>query len=157
MPQVEMGQGVYTSIAMILAEELDADFSRVSLLHAPPNETLYANPAFGVQATGKLEFDPRVLEAAAYSRGIDTRHACPGGRCALGSRCRRVLDLEQPGAARGSGRSLGYGELVDAAGALAPVADAPQKDPSRFTLIGRRSSGSTRRKRSTVRRCSAST
>ena len=52
MPQVEMGQGVYTSIAMILAEELDADFSQVELQHAPPNEKLYGNPVFGMQATG---------------------------------------------------------------------------------------------------------
>src|SRR5258706_6120743 len=52
MPQVEMGQGIYTAMAMILAEELDADFSSVVLEHAPANEKLYANPAFGVQATG---------------------------------------------------------------------------------------------------------
>src|SRR5882724_12451407 len=52
MPQVEMGQGIYTGVAMILAEELDADFSSVVLEHAPPNEKLYANPAFGIQATG---------------------------------------------------------------------------------------------------------
>src|SRR5271170_6936989 len=52
MPQVEMGQGVYTSIAMILAEELDADFSQVVLEHAPPDEKHYANPMFGLQATG---------------------------------------------------------------------------------------------------------
>src|SRR6266853_5116184 len=52
MPQVEMGQGIYTAIAMILAEELDADFSSVVLKHAPANEKLYANPAFGIQATG---------------------------------------------------------------------------------------------------------
>src|SRR6266567_7106839 len=52
MPQVEMGQGVYTAIAMILAEELDADFASVTLEHAPPDEKLYANPAFGIQATG---------------------------------------------------------------------------------------------------------
>ncbi len=52
MPQVEMGQGIYTAVAMILAEELDADFAKVTLEHAPPNEKLYANPAFGVQATG---------------------------------------------------------------------------------------------------------
>src|SRR5258707_7008121 len=52
MPQVEMGQGIYTGVAMILAEELDADFSSVILEHAPPNEKLYANPAFGIQATG---------------------------------------------------------------------------------------------------------
>ena len=45
MPQVEMGQGVYTAIAMILAEELDADFAQVTLEHAPPNDKLYANPA----------------------------------------------------------------------------------------------------------------
>src|ERR1700719_4634691 len=52
MPQVEMGQGVYTSISMILAEELDADFTQVAVVHAPPNEKLYANPFFGVQVTG---------------------------------------------------------------------------------------------------------
>src|SRR5882757_1297354 len=52
MPQVEMGQGIYTAVAMILAEELDADFSAVILEHAPANEKLYANPAFGIQATG---------------------------------------------------------------------------------------------------------
>jgi isoquinoline 1-oxidoreductase subunit beta len=52
MPQTEMGQGIYTAVAMILAEELDADFSAVVLEHAPANEKLYANPAFGVQATG---------------------------------------------------------------------------------------------------------
>src|SRR3984893_9174022 len=52
MPQVEMGQGIYTAVAMILAEELDANFSSIVLEHAPPNEKLYANPAFGIQATG---------------------------------------------------------------------------------------------------------
>src|SRR3954469_20965623 len=52
MPQVELGQGVYTSIAMILAEELDADFSQLVLEHAPPSDKLYGNPLFGIQATG---------------------------------------------------------------------------------------------------------
>ena len=52
MPQVEMGQGIYTAVAMILAEELDADFARVTLEHAPPNDKLYANPLFGIQVTG---------------------------------------------------------------------------------------------------------
>ena len=52
MPQVEMGQGVYTAIPMILAEELDADFDKVALEHAPPNDKLYANPIFGIQVTG---------------------------------------------------------------------------------------------------------
>src|ERR1700744_3632653 len=48
MPQVEMGQGVYTGVAMILAEELDADFDKVVLEHAPPNEQLYTNPLLGL-------------------------------------------------------------------------------------------------------------
>ena len=52
MPQVEMGQGVYTAIPMILAEELDADFSKIALEHAPPNDKLYGNPIFGIQVTG---------------------------------------------------------------------------------------------------------
>jgi isoquinoline 1-oxidoreductase beta subunit len=52
MPQVEMGQGVYTSISMILAEELDADWSRVRVEHAPADENLYANPDLGFQGTG---------------------------------------------------------------------------------------------------------
>src|SRR5882672_4415849 len=53
MPYVEMGQGTYTSIPMLIAEELEVDLSRVRLEHAPPNERLYGNPLFGgIQATG---------------------------------------------------------------------------------------------------------
>src|SRR5258707_14570096 len=52
MPQVEMGQGIYTGVAMILAEELDADPAKIKLEHAPPNEKLYTNPLLGIQATG---------------------------------------------------------------------------------------------------------
>src|SRR5712672_3100209 len=52
MPQVEIGQGIYTAVAMILAEELDADYAQVALMHAPANEKQYANPAFGIEATG---------------------------------------------------------------------------------------------------------
>jgi len=48
MPQVEMGQGTYTSISAVLAEELDADWSKVEVQHAPPNDKLYGNPTFGL-------------------------------------------------------------------------------------------------------------
>jgi isoquinoline 1-oxidoreductase beta subunit len=51
MPYVEMGQGTYTSIPMLIAEELEVDLKQVRLEHAPPNEKLYANPLLGVQAT----------------------------------------------------------------------------------------------------------
>src|ERR1700737_742966 len=53
MPYVEMGQGTYTSIPMLVAEELEVDLKQVQLEHAPPNEKLYGNPLLGgVQATG---------------------------------------------------------------------------------------------------------
>src|SRR5258708_15315504 len=52
MPYVEMGQGTYTSIPMLIAEELEVSLKQVRLEHAPPNEKLFANPLLGVQATG---------------------------------------------------------------------------------------------------------
>src|SRR5262249_24063893 len=53
MPYVEMGQGTYTAIPMLIAEELEVDLKQVRLEHAPPNEKLYGNPLLGgVQATG---------------------------------------------------------------------------------------------------------
>src|ERR1700734_632693 len=52
IPQVEMGQGIYTALSMILAEELDRPFDRVTAVAAPPNDKLYANPLLGFQVTG---------------------------------------------------------------------------------------------------------
>ena len=52
MNQVEMGQGTYTSMPMLLAEELEVGLDQVQLEHAPPNDKLYANPFFGDQETG---------------------------------------------------------------------------------------------------------
>lgn len=136
MPQAEMGQGVYTSIAMILAEELDADFSRVVLLHAPPSDALYANPAVGLQMTGNSNsiraFWKPLRQAGASTRAMLLQAAAVRWR----------VDATQCSTSQGtvrhpaSGRSLAYGELVDAAAALPPVQDAAPKDPSRFTLIG---------------------
>ena len=80
MPQVEMGQGVYTAIAMILAEELDADFAQVSLQHAPPNDKLYGNPLFGIQVTGNSN-SIRSFWKPLRDAGRDrARHAGPGCR-----------------------------------------------------------------------------
>src|SRR4029077_14649130 len=52
MPYVEMGQGTYTAIPMLIADELEVELGQVQLEHAPPNEKLYTNPLIGVQATG---------------------------------------------------------------------------------------------------------
>jgi isoquinoline 1-oxidoreductase beta subunit len=53
MPYVEMGQGTYTAIPMLIAEELEVELSQVRVEHAPPDEKLYGNPLLGgLQATG---------------------------------------------------------------------------------------------------------
>jgi isoquinoline 1-oxidoreductase beta subunit len=52
MHKVEMGQGTYTSMPMLLAEELEVDPREVRLEHAPPDDSRYAEPLFGVQETG---------------------------------------------------------------------------------------------------------
>src|SRR5712671_1269420 len=50
-PAAEMGQGSLTSLPLILAEELDADWSLVQVVVAPPNDDLYKNPSFGFMYT----------------------------------------------------------------------------------------------------------
>ena len=90
MPQVEMGQGIYTSISMILAEELDADSKRVSVEHAPADETLYANPVFGIQATGNSNsiraFWKPLRQAGAAARACSSRPPRAVGRPAADCR-----------------------------------------------------------------------
>ena len=137
MPQVEMGQGVYTAVAMILADELDADLSQVVLEHAPPNDKLYGNPIFGVQVTGNSN------SIRAFWKSL--RIAGAGARTMLvqAAASQWQVDPATCTAANGqvahaaSGRSAGYGELADAAGALSVPANPPLKDPKDFTLIGK--------------------
>src|SRR6202158_3748215 len=52
MPMVEMGQGIYTAMAMLVAEELEVGLEQVRLEHAPPDDALYANSVFQSQTTG---------------------------------------------------------------------------------------------------------
>jgi isoquinoline 1-oxidoreductase beta subunit len=137
MPQVEMGQGVYTSVAMILAEELDADYQQVVLEHAPPNDKLYGNPVFGIQVTGNSNsiraFWKPLREAGAAARAMLIQAAAqrwkvdPASCSAADGQVRHI----------GSGRKLGFGTLSGAASKLAPPKNPPLKDPKNFTLIGK--------------------
>jgi isoquinoline 1-oxidoreductase subunit beta len=137
MPQVEMGQGVYTAIAMILAEELEADFAQVALEHAPPNEKLYANPLFGIQATGNSN------SIRAFWKPLRIAGASARTMLVQAAALQWQVDPTSCSASNGnvthgaSGRSLGYGDLVDAASNL-PVPKNPQlKDPKDFALVGK--------------------
>jgi isoquinoline 1-oxidoreductase beta subunit len=137
MPQVEMGQGVYTAIPMILADELDADFSKVVLQHAPPNEKLYANPTFGVQVTGNSNsiraFWKPLRMAGAAARLMLVQAAAQQWQVDPAS-CSTSNGVVSHAA---SGRTLAYADLVDAASALPVPQDPPLKDPKDFTLIGK--------------------
>src|SRR5882757_3703075 len=137
MPQVEMGQGIYTAVAMILAEELDADFAQVTLEHAPPNEKLYANPAFGIQATGgstsvRVFWKP-LREAGATARAMLVQAAAQQWQVEPASCTTSNGEVTH----KESGRKLSYGALATAAGSQTPPKDAPLKDPKDFVLIGK--------------------
>jgi isoquinoline 1-oxidoreductase beta subunit len=137
MPQVEMGQGTYTSISMILAEELDAAWNHVSFDHAPPSDALYANPVFGLQATGNSNsiraFWMPLRKAGAGTRAILVQAAATAWKVDPAS-CRTEAGEVIHDA---SGRRIGYGALTGRAAGLKPPADPPLKDPKDFRLIGK--------------------
>jgi isoquinoline 1-oxidoreductase subunit beta len=137
----EMGQGSLTSLPLILAEELDADWSKVKIVTAPPVEAIYGNPGF---------------QGMMYTAGSNavTSYYTPLRR--FGAQVRRVL-LDNAARKLGvpveelttepstvvhakSGRKLGYGDIA----AIAEVpAKAPEikpeelKKPAQFRLIGK--------------------
>src|SRR5580693_5972632 len=137
MPQVEMGQGVYTSISMILAEELDADFSRVALEHAPPSDKLYGNPMFGIQATGNSNsiraWWPHLRTAGATARAMLVQAAAQQWQVDPASCTTANSEVIHSA----SGRKLSYGALALAAGSEVPPNDVALKDPKDFVLIGK--------------------
>ena len=136
MPQVEMGQGVYTSIAMVLAEELDADFSKVALLHAPPDDKLYANPVFGLQVTGNSN------SIRAWWKPLRTAGASARAMLVQAAAAQWQVEPASCTTSKGevahsaSGRKLSYGALALAATSQMPPKDVPLKDPKDFVYIG---------------------
>src|ERR1700676_4578869 len=129
MRQVERGQGVYTPVAMILADELDADFAAVTLEHAPPNDKLYGNPTFGIQVTGNSN------SIRAFWKPL--RDAGAGARAMLVQAAAREWQVEPASCTTangevthtGSGRKLSYGALAASANSQTPPKDVALKDP----------------------------
>jgi isoquinoline 1-oxidoreductase beta subunit len=137
MPQVEMGQGVYTSLSMVLAEELDADWSRVKVQHAPPDEKLYANPMIGVQATGNSNsiraFWKPMRQAGASTRACLVEAAArewgvPAAEC----RTQDSTVFHER-----TNQRKAYAALLARAATIEPPKDPPLKSVSAFRLIGR--------------------
>jgi len=136
MCQVEMGQGIYTAMSMILAEELDVDFSRVVVQAAPPNDKLYTNAALGFQVTGGSTsirvFWMPMRKAGASARAMLVEAAATLWR----------VDPDGCRTANGevihdaSGRKFPYGALVDRAARATPPKNPTLKARKDFRLIG---------------------
>ncbi len=136
MPKVEMGQGVYTSVPMLLAEELEVDLSQVKLEHAPPNDKLYADAMLGAQVTGgstsiRTLWQP-MRQAGATCRTMLIAAAAQGWKVDPAS-CRAESGQVIHTA---SGRKAGYGELVKVAATLPVPKTVTLKDAKDFKLIG---------------------
>ena len=136
MPVVEMGQGTYTSLAMLLAEELEVGLDQVKLEHAPPNDALYANALLHIQTTGLSAsiraFWTPLRQAGAVARTLLIAAAANQWRVDP------AICRARHGAVSAGSRSLSYGQLVDEAAALpVPVLGSiALKDPKDFILIG---------------------
>ncbi len=132
----EMGQGIYTSLPMLVAEELDADWSKIRI-EAAPVDPAYNNPAVGMQMTGGststiTEYE-RFRKAGATARAMliaaaaDTWKVDPAN---LRTENGYVID-------RANGRRLSYGQLAEKAATLTAPQNVALKDPKDFKLLGR--------------------
>jgi isoquinoline 1-oxidoreductase beta subunit len=130
----EMGQGVDTALPMLVAEELDADWKRVRVEHAPPGKE-YANPMFGIQGTGgstsvRAAFKP-LREAGAKARAMLVAAAAAEWGVDAGGLRTEKGQVIGPG-----GKKLSYGALADRAATLPVPETVALKDPKDWKLIG---------------------
>jgi len=136
MPQVEMGQGIYTGLAMVLAEEMDVGADQVVLETAPPNDKLYANPIFGLQATGgstsMRAFWMPMRKAGASARAVLVQAAASLWKAdAAACRTEQGQVIHDP-----SGKKIAYGALIDHTAGVAAPKEPPLKAINSFKLVG---------------------
>jgi isoquinoline 1-oxidoreductase subunit beta len=132
-----MGQGVYTSQAMCVAEELDVGLDQVTAAHAPADQALYGSPVFVIQATGGS------TTTSAWS--LPLRRAGATARMMLLQAAASVWSVDPSTLTtdRGvithkvSGRTLRYGQVAARAAALKAPKEVKVKDPAQFRLIGK--------------------
>ena len=139
MPMVEMGQGVYTAMAMLLAEELEVGLDHIRLEHAPPDDARYANPLLQSQITGNS------TTIRAFWRPLRQAGAAARTMLIAAAAQRWSVDAASCHAERGevlhftSRRRLTYGALVDAAEKIpVPALDTVAlKRLEDMTLVGK--------------------
>ncbi len=130
----EMGQGVRTGMPMIVADELEAEWSRVKIVQATGNEARYGNQDTDGSRSTRHFLKPMREVGAAARMMLEAAAAKRWGVA--------VSDVEAKShevVHKASGKKLGYGELASDAAAMAvPASDKLQlKDPSQFRYIGK--------------------
>ncbi len=131
----EMGQGVLTALPMLLAEELDADWSRVGVMQAPV-DAAYVNPLFGMQATGGSA-SIRGFWEPLRKAGAAAREMLVAAAAAQWKLDAAELRTENSQVIAPKGSRLSYGALTALAAKL-PVPTQPKlKDPKDFKLLGK--------------------
>ncbi|WP_377831050.1 molybdopterin cofactor-binding domain-containing protein (plasmid) [Bradyrhizobium lupini] len=140
IPMIEMGQGVYTSLSMLLAEELEVKLEHIQVQHAPPNHALYVNTIIGIQNTGGSAsvraFWTPLRQAGAVGRSLLIAAAAKHWNVDPAScRAKDGVVFDSSGS-----KHLSYGDLAKAAAKLpVPRAEIVKlKDPKDFSLIGTR-------------------
>jgi len=133
----EMGQGITTALAMIVAEELEVDWQKVRTEIAPANP-VYKNPRMGIQATGGSTGVPTSWDVLRQA-GAATREllimaaALTWGATPSECRAANGTVVHKP-----TGRVLRYGQLLDKAASLPLPHDLTLKTPEQFKVIGKR-------------------
>lgn len=136
LPQAEMGQGVYTALPMLVAEELEVGLDQVNVEQAPGNDKLYANPPIGFQVTGGSTsvrgFYEPMRQAGAVARTMLVAAAAQSWNVDPSSCRAENGTVIHPG----TGRKVTYGAVAEQAAKLSVPAKVALKDPKAFTLIG---------------------
>lgn len=132
---IEFGQGNHAGLAAIVAEELDADWTRVVVEQAPANAKLYANLGMGAQGTGGStaianSWD-QLRKAGAGARGMFVQAAASKWKVPAAE-----ITVRDGVLSHKSGKSAGFGDLLAEAAKVTPPESVTLKDPRTFTLIG---------------------
>jgi len=135
----EMGQGVYTSMPMLIAEELNVDLKRVQVAIAPPNTKLYGNALLGgPQLTGGSTSVRDGWEKLRVA-GAQVREMLISAAAAKWKVDRSTLKAENGMViGEGKGHRATYGQLAAAASKLPVPEKVSIKDPSQFRIVGKR-------------------
>jgi isoquinoline 1-oxidoreductase beta subunit len=132
----EMGQGVYTSMPMLIAEELNVDISQIKVAAAPPGE-VYVNSLLGGQLTGG---STSVREGWLKLRvaGAQVREMLITAAAARWSVDRDLVRADKGMVYGPKGLKSTYGELAEAAARMPVPEKPPIKDPKDFKIVGKR-------------------